>query len=85
MGKQGGFFALPPALFTALAALLGFAALTRLSPVRQNALGNWLMLVGQVLETNASQTQSAPKGGNGALSDRVAALEQALSDLRQQQ
>lgn len=43
-----------PTVFTMSAVLVGFLLIDDTSTTEQNALGNWLMLVGQVLETNAS-------------------------------
>ncbi len=38
--------------YTALACIVGFALINDLTAAEQNALGNWLYLVAQVLETN---------------------------------
>ena len=53
----GGFFALPPELMTAIGTVLGFALIGDLTADQQNSLGNFLMLIAQILETNASQLQ----------------------------
>ncbi len=44
-----------PFVFTASAVTLGFLLIDDLSALEQNAIGNWLVLVGQLLETNSSQ------------------------------
>lgn len=41
-------------IYTIIGFIVGYALLEKLNPSLQNALGNWLMLVGQVLETNSS-------------------------------
>lgn len=51
------FFSLPPELMTALGTVLGFATLGDLTADQQNSLGNFLILIGQILETNSSQKQ----------------------------
>ena len=43
--------------FTTSAFVIGLLLIDNLTPAEQNSVGNWLMLVGQVLETNASQQQ----------------------------
>lgn len=50
-------FSLPPKQLTLVAVLLGFLLLDDLSANEQNTLGNFLMLIGQVLETSATQMQ----------------------------
>ena len=81
-------FELSPKEFTALSVLLGFALLNGLDANRQNALGNFLMGIGQVLETAAAQqavaaqsqpTQAALSAQMKELETRLAALEQHLS------
>ena len=42
-----------PKLYTLSAVAVGFLLLTDEDATRQNALGNWLMLVAQVISTNA--------------------------------
>jgi hypothetical protein len=45
---------LPPKNLTLLGVLLGFALIDDLSADKQNVLGNFLVLVGQVISTNAA-------------------------------
>lgn len=68
------FFSLPPELMTALGTVLGFATLGDLTADQQNSLGNFLILIGQILETNSSQKQ--------LLQDLAAA--QSMEQLRQE-
>ncbi len=44
---------IPPKLFSASAVLVGYILIDDMTANEQNALGNWLMLVAQVLSTNA--------------------------------
>lgn len=87
-------FDLTPAEFTALSVLLGFALLPGLNANQQNSLGNFLMAIGQVLETAAAQSAVAPgpdqSGGTddtqaAALQNRLAQLEARLAALEAQQ
>lgn len=48
---------IPPKLFTLSACIVGFILLDDLDAKEQNALGNWLMLVAQVLCTNGFYRQ----------------------------
>jgi hypothetical protein len=43
--------------FTTIAFVIGYLLCDNLTPAEQNSIGNWFMLVGQVLSTNASQQQ----------------------------
>lgn len=43
--------------FTLSTVVIGFLLIDDLSPSEQNSVGNWFMMVGQVLCTNASQQQ----------------------------
>lgn len=47
----------PPKLFSLSAVAIGYLLIDDLSANEQNALGNWLMLVAQVLCTNAYYKQ----------------------------
>ena len=44
---------IPPKLFSLSAVAVGYLLIDDLTANEQNALGNWLMLVAQVLSTNA--------------------------------
>ncbi len=43
--------------FTISAFLIGYLLLDDLNPAEQNSIGNWFMMVGQVLCTNSAQQQ----------------------------
>lgn len=79
MEKTGGFFGLPAPLVSALGTVLGFALLGGLDVNQQNVLGNWLELVGQVLETNSAQMQLLQSRQQN---DRLTALEQDVQRLQ---
>ena len=51
------FFNLPGEVMSALAVILGFALLGDMTSDEQNSLGNFLMLISQILETTATQRQ----------------------------
>lgn len=57
MSLTDRFFNLPAELMTALGTVLGFALTGRLNYAQQNSLGNWLELIGQILDSNAAQGQ----------------------------
>ena len=48
---------IPPKLFSGSAVAVGYLLIDDLTANEQNALGNWLMLVAQVLSTNAFYKQ----------------------------
>ncbi len=43
--------------FTLSAIIIGYLLIDELTPAEQNSLGNWFMLIGQVLCTNSAQQQ----------------------------
>lgn len=55
MGTAGGFFSLPPELLTALGVVAGYALVGDLTVDQMGVLGNFLILIGQVLDTVAAQ------------------------------
>lgn len=59
---KGGFQNLDPHVFTMLAQLVGLALSDNLPFNLQNAIGNWLELVGQVIETYNAQQQYMQNG-----------------------
>lgn len=73
------FFGLPPELMSALGTVLGFALLGGLSAGQQNALGNFLMLAAQILETSASQEQLLQGQEQSRRLDR---MQRSLDELR---
>lgn len=57
---------IPPKLFSLSAVAVGYILIDDLTANEQNALGNWLMLMAQVLCTNAfyKQVQTEREDGN---------------------
>ena len=88
MDPKEGFFDLPAPLLTAIGTVLGSALLGKLDYNQQNSLGNWLMLIAQILETNSAQAQllAADQSKNaqatGGATLRLEALERQLQELQ---
>lgn len=57
--------------FTLSAVVIGFLLIDDLSPSEQNSVGNWFMMVGQVLCTNASQQQVLNNNTNNNSSPHI--------------
>lgn len=49
---------LNPKVYTLTAIIVGFLLINDYNTYEQNAIGNWFMLVGQLLESNAAQQQN---------------------------
>jgi len=82
---------LPPEIYSLSACIVGFLLIDDMDANEQNALGNWLMLVAQVLCTNAyfQQLQYSKKSNNMTNEDVVNmmnkmanALHQEINDLK---
>lgn len=54
---------IPPKAFSGSAVIVGYLLIDDLTANEQNALGNWLMLVAQVLSTNAFYKQVMTERG----------------------
>ncbi len=66
-----------PQVFSFIAVLIGSAAVGDYSAVEQNSIGNWLILVGQFILTNAAQQQlieSRIENGNLNINSREAKM-----------
>lgn len=74
------FFELPSEVMTALATIIGFASLGDLTGGQQNVLGNFLMLIAQVICTNGTQKQYID---NTMVKSRVALLEEEIKLLKE--
>lgn len=83
---MGDFFDLPPELMTAVATVLGFALLGGLTYNQQNSLGNFLMLIGQILEMSSAQKQlltaNQPSQAVLQLQRQMADLQKQIDELR---
>lgn len=47
----------PAPIFDLSAIIIGFILIDECTPAEQNSIGNWFMLIGQVLCTNSAQQQ----------------------------
>ena len=76
---------LPAEAMTGLATVVGFVLIGNLSADEQNALGNMLFLIGQILSSNATQEQAnqsqSPTQDTLSLQNRIAALEERLNSI----
>ena len=77
---------IPPKLFTLSACIVGFILLDDLNAKEQNALGNWLMLVAQVLCTNGfyRQLQDQRHGNDMTNEDILCMLQKMENALHQE-
>lgn len=48
---------IPAPIFDLSAIIIGFLLIDESTPAEQNSIGNWFMLIGQVLCTNSAQQQ----------------------------
>ena len=72
------FFNMPSELMAALGTVIGFALLGEMDADQENAVGNFLMLIGQILTTDATQAQTL-QGRQAA--EQQEALEQRVRQL----
>ena len=82
------FFNMPSELMAALGTVIGFALLGEMDADQENAVGNFLMLIGQILTTDATQAQTL-QGRQAAeqqetLEQRVRQLEEQLAAMQQE-
>lgn len=68
-------FDLPAPTLTMIGVLAAYLMIDDLNANQQNALGNFFMLIGQVLETNAAFLQNQQ---GAALSERITNLEREI-------
>ena len=66
--------------FTISAFLIGYLLIDDLDPAEQNSIGNWFMMVGQVLCTNSAQQQvinnrNKNDGGDHVISSELTSFE----------
>lgn len=75
---------LPAEAMTGLATAIGFALIGNLDADEQNALGNMLFLIGQILSSNGTQLQANAPSSNPTdmLSARISALEKQINSMR---
>ena len=70
------FFDMPSELMTAIGTVLGFALLGDLDADQENSLGNFLMLIAQIMITDATQKQLLES--LAAIEARLRRIEKAL-------
>lgn len=80
MGTQTGFFSLPPELLTALGVVAGYVLVGDLTVDQMEVLGNFLILIGQILDTIAAQ-KSQLQGQDQ--NEQIQALWAAVRQLQQ--
>lgn len=73
----------PPKLFTLSAVAIGYLLIDDATASEQNALGNWLMLIAQVLCTNAYflQLQNERQGGTQPTDEETIIMMQKMIDV----
>lgn len=76
----------PPKLFSLSAVAVGYILIDDLTANEQNALGNWLMLVAQVLSTNAfyKQVQTERENKDPNNSNTIEMMEKMINALNQE-
>ena len=75
---------LPAEAMTGLATVIGFVLIGNLTADEQNALGNMLFLIGQILSSNATQEQALEASQQSPSADELTLRLQALEErLRQ--
>lgn len=57
--------------FTFSAIAIGYLLTEELSPAEENSIGNWFMLIGQVLCTNAAQQQVLNNNQNNDVAPNI--------------
>lgn len=73
--------------FTLSAALIGFLLIPELTAKQQNDFGNWLMLVGQVLCTNAARIailKANDPSSDSSSQEMIQTLEHAIEVMQQE-
>ncbi len=75
--------------FTVSAFVIGFLLLDDLNPAEQNAVGNWFMLIGQVLCTNSAQQQvlnnrTNAQNGSSVVNSNFSSLQRSMDTIQQE-
>jgi hypothetical protein len=80
-----------PKPYTLTACVIGFVLIDDLTANEQNSIGNWLMLIGQVLETNASQqavinerTQQDNKSKEMSIENELELMKKVVQKMQQE-
>ena len=75
----------PPKIFSLSAVIVGYILIDDMTAREQNALGNWLMLVAQVLSTNAFYRQVMQERGLEPESSKESEIQNPPNNLSQNQ
>ncbi len=80
---------IPPKAFSFSAVIVGYLLIDDMTANEQNALGNWLMLVAQVISTNAYYKQVMTERNktninNNSNIDEIIMLEKMIKILKQE-
>lgn len=75
----------PPKIFSLSAVIVGYILIDDMTAREQNALGNWLMLVAQVLSTNAFYRQVMQERGLEPESSKESERQNPPNNLSQNQ
>lgn len=73
-----GIFDLPSKTLVLLGVIIAYVMMDDLNANEQNALGNFLMLIGQAIEANAAIIQAQQNNSNDDLNRRITNLENTL-------
>ena len=79
-----------PYSYTTSAFIIGLLLIDNLTPAEQNSVGNWFMMIGQVLETSASQQQvinnysnsnsnTSSSSNNDIVNDNIQSIKKAVN------
>lgn len=74
----------PPKLFSLSAVAIGYLLIDDLSANEQNALGNWLMLVAQVLCTNAYYKQVKDQSNSLSNEETIVMINKMINALKKE-
>lgn len=75
---------LSPPIKTLSAVIIGFVLTNNLDAKQQNALANWFLLIGQILETNAGFLQLTNQPTNLSNEDFMETLEKTIAHLQEE-
>ncbi len=80
------FFSLPPKQFSLLSSLIGILLIDNLDLDQQNALGNFIVNVGQAILTSAAQAQTLQNNNsqNDYIRKQIQILKQQIDMLEKQ-
>lgn len=85
----------PPKIFSLSAVIVGYILIDDMTAKEQNALGNWLMLVAQVISTNAfyrqvmqergiEKSENSKENNNTETEETIIMLQKMITALQQE-